>query len=230
MKNPFKGMRYSPEVIILCITFYLKYGLSSRNLEEIFTIRNLFIDHSTVNRWVIKFSAIIEKNFRKQKRKFLKKYYVDETYVKVKGEWMYLYRAIDRNHETIDFYFSSNRSKRAAKRFFERMFKNYGIPEEITLDKNPANLAAIEEINARLIKKGKEPIKIRQIKFLNNRLEQDHRNTKRKMNQIQTFKSYHSAKFTLAGIEILHAIKKNQRLSGDYCVKNLINEVRKLVA
>ena len=143
---------------------------------------------------------------------------------------MYLYRAIDRNNETVDFYFSSNRSKRAAKRFFQRMLKNNGIPEEITLDKNPANLAAIEEVNVSLVKKAQTPIKIRQCKYKNNRVEQDHRNIKRKMNQIQTFKSYYSAKFTLAGVEIISAIKKNQRLSGDYCAQNLIKEVKELVA
>jgi putative transposase len=226
----FKGMRYSAEVIILCVTFYLKYGLSLRNLEEIFTIRNLFIDHSTINRWVIKFSELIEKNYRKKKRKFCNKYYIDETYVKVNGNWMYLYRAIDRKNETIDFYFSSNRSKKAAKRFFQRIFKNNGTPEEITLDKNPANIAAIEEINKKLEKNGQNPIKIRQNKYLNNRIEQDHRNIKRKMNQIQTFKSYYSAKFTLAGVEIMHSITKNLKNAGDYCVKNLITEVQGLVA
>ncbi len=230
MANIFKGMRYSSEVIILCVTFYLKYGLSSSNLEDIFTIRNLNIDHSTINRWVIKFSRFIEKNYRKKNRKFLKKWYLDETYVKVNGDWIYLYRAIDRNHETVDFYFSSKRSKKVAKMFFQKMFKNYGIPDEITLDKNPANLSAIEEINEKLVKKVLNPIKIRQNKYLNNRLEQDHRNTKRKMNQTQTFKSFHSAKFTLAGIEIMHAMTKSLKRTRDYCVKNLINEVTKLVA
>lgn len=83
---------------------------------------------------------------------------------------MYLYRAIDRNNETVDFYFSSNRSKKAAKMFFHRMLKNYGIPEEITLDKNPANLSAIEEINEKLMNKCLNPIRIRQNKYLNNQL------------------------------------------------------------
>jgi len=119
------------------------------------TFRNLSIDHATINRWVIKFSAYIEKNFRRRTQKFTEKDYVDETYVKVKGKDMYLYRAIDRNHETVDFYFSSRRDKKAAIRFFERMFKRAWTPEEVTMDKSGANLAAINEINKRIEKKGK---------------------------------------------------------------------------
>jgi putative transposase len=230
MKNTFKGLHYHKDVVMLCVIFYLKFQLSTRALEEIVTLRNLSIDHATVNRWVIKFSGLIEKNFRKRTQKFTGKYYVDETYVKVKGLWMYLYRAIDRNHETVDFYFSSHRNKKAAKRFFERMFKTGGIPEEITMDKSGANLAAIKTINKKLEKKGKNPIAIRQIKYLNNRLEQDHRAIKRKTSQIQTFKSFHSAKFTLAGIEIVHAKTKSLKLTRDYCLKNLINEITALVS
>jgi putative transposase len=143
---------------------------------------------------------------------------------------MYLYRAIDRNHETVDFYFSSHRNKKAAKRFFERMFKKAGIPEEITMDKSGANSAAIKVINKKLEKKGEKTIKIRQIKHLNNRLEQDHRAIKRKTSQIQTFKSFYSAKFTLAGIEVVHAKTKSLKRTGDYCLQNLINEIKSLVA
>ena len=230
MENIFKGLHFDKDIVMLCVVLYLKNPLSSRALEDIVTVRNLSIDHATISRWVVKFSAYIEKKYRKRSRKLLKKWYVDETYVKVKGHWMYLYRAIDRNHETVDFYFSSNRSKKAAKRFFERMIKNHGIPEEITMDKSGANLAGIEEINKRLEKKGEKLIKIRQIKYLNNRLEQDHRTIKRKTSQIQTFKSFHSAKFTLAGIEIMHAITKNLKRTGDYCLKNLINNIQELAA
>ena len=110
------------------------------------------------------------------------------------------------------------------------MFKNNGIPEEITLDKNPANLSAIQEINATLIKNGKKPIKIWQNKYLNNRIEEDHRAIKRKTAQIQTFKSFFSAKKTLAGIELMHSLTKSSKRSGDLCLKNLINEVRELIA
>ena len=230
MENIFKGLHFHKDVVMLCVVFYLKYPLSSRALEDIVTIRNLSIDHATISRWVIKFSGYIEKNFRKRTKKFTGKYYVDETYVKVKGIDMYLYRAIDRNHETVDFYFSSRRDKKAAIRFFEKMFKSAGIPEEVTMDKSGANLSAIKEINKRIEKKGGKPVKIRQIKYLNNRLEQDHRTIKRKTSQIQTFKSYYSAKFTLAGIEIVHAMTKSLKRTGDYCVKNLINEVQTLVA
>jgi len=230
MENIFKGLHFDKDIVMLCVILYLKNPLSSRALEDIVTVRNLSIDHATINRWVIKFSALIEKKYRKRSRKLLKKWYVDETYVKVKGHWMYLYRAIDRNNETIDFYLSSNRSKKAAKRFFERMIKNYGIPEEITMDKSGANFAAIQEINKKLEKNGLKPIRIRQCKYKNNRVEQDHRNTKRKTSQIQTFKSFHSAKFTLAGIEIMHAMTKNLKRTGDYCLKNLINEVQEMAA
>lgn len=230
MQNIFKGLHFPKDVVILCVVMYLKYPLSTRALEEILTLRNLSIDHATINRWIIKFSAYIEKNFRKRIQKFTGKYYVDETYVKVKGKDMYLYRAINRNHETVDFYFSSRRDKKAAIRFFERMFKRAGVPEEVTMDKSGANLAAINEINKRIEKKGEKPINIRQIKYLNNRLEQDHRTIKRKMSQIQTFKNYYSAKFTLAGVEIIHAKTKSLKRTGDYCLQNLIDEIKILAA
>lgn len=230
MQNIFKGLHFHKDVVLLCVVFYLKFPLSTRALEEIVTLRNLSIDHATINRWVIKFSAYIEKNFRKRTQKFTGKYYVDETYVKVKGKDMYLYRAIDRNHETVDFYFSSRRDKKAAVRFFERMFKRAGTPEEVTMDKSGANLAGINEINKRRQKKGESPIKIRQIKHLNNRLEQDHRTIKRKTVQIQTFKSFYSAKFVLAGIEVVHAKTKSLKRTRDYCLQNLINEIKLLVA
>jgi putative transposase len=230
MQNIFKGLHFHKDVVLLCVIFYLKFPLSTRALEEIVTLRNLSIDHATINRWVIKFSAYIEKNFRKRTQKFTGKYYVDETYVKVKGKDMYLYRAIDRNHKTVDFYFSSRRDKKAAVRFFERMFKRAGTPEEVTMDKSGANLAGINEIKKRRQKKGQPPIKIRQIKHLNNRLEQDHRTIKRKTAQIQTFKSFYSAKYTLAGVEVAHAKTKSLKRTGDYCLQNLINEIKSLVA
>lgn len=134
---------------------------------------------------------------------------------------MYLYRAIDRNHETVNFYFSSRRYKKAAVRIFKRV----STPEEVTMDKSGANLAGINEINKRRQKKGEPPIKIRQIKHLNNRLEQDHRAIKRKTAQIQTFKSFYSAKFVLAGVEVVHAKTKSLKRSGNYCLQNLINEM-----
>lgn len=105
-----------------------------------------------------------------------------------------------------------------------------GIPEEITMDKSGANFAAIQEINKKLEKNGQATIKIRQNKYKNNRIEQDHRTIKRKTSQIQTFKSFHSEKFTLTGIEIVHAKTKSLKLSRDYCLQNLINELTDLAA
>ena len=110
------------------------------------------------------------------------------------------------------------------------MFKIAGNPEEITMDKSGANLAAIKVINKKLVKKGEKIIKIRQIKYLNNRLEQDHRAIKRKTSQIQTFKSFYSAKAILGGIKVVHAKIKSLKRSRDYCLQNLINEITTLVA
>ena len=170
-----KGMRFPIAVIMVCIRWYAAYPLSCRHLEEMMEERGVSVDHSTVSRWAIRFLPLLEKIFRKHKRPVDGSWRMDETYIRVKGTWKYLYRAVDRDGKTIDFLLTAKRDKAAAKRFFDKAMQANGVPEKVTMDKSGANKAAIDEINA----SREIPVVVRQVKYLNNIVEQDHRAVKR---------------------------------------------------
>ena len=201
-----KRMRFPIEVILVCIRWYAAYPLSCRHLEEMMEERGVTVDHSTVSRWAIRFLPLLEKTFRKYKRPVGGSWRMDETYIKVKGVWKYLYRAVDRDGKTIDFLLTAKRDKAAAKRFFDKAMQANSVPEKVTMDKSGANKAAIDEINANREK----PMVVRQVKYLNNIVEQDHRAMKRITKSMLGFKSFQSAKNILAGIELMHMIRKGQ--------------------
>lgn len=167
----FKGMRFPVEVILVCVRWYVAYPLSYRHLEEIMEKRGVPVDHSTVNRWAIRFLPLIEKLSRQHKRKVGMSWRMDETYVKVKGVWKYLYRAVDKEGKTVDFLLTAHRDMAAGRRFFEKAMREHGVPEKISMDKSGANRAAIDDSNGTLI----GSITVRQVKYLNNIVEQDHR-------------------------------------------------------
>jgi len=133
---------------------------------------------------------------------------MDETYIKVKDVWKYLYRAVDKEGKTVDFLLTAKRDKAAARRFFDKAMRNNDVPEKVTMDKSGANKAAIDEINA----SRNIPIMVRQVKYLNNIVEQDHRAIKRVTRPMLNFKSIRSSSNTLAGIELMHMIRKGQMI------------------
>ena len=112
------------------------------------------VDHSSINRWAIRFLPLLVKVFRKLKRPVGGSWRMDEAYIKVKGAWKYLYRAVDKEGKTVDFLLTARRDKAAAVRFFEKAMKASGVPEKVTMDKSGANKAAMDEINGR----GETPI------------------------------------------------------------------------
>ena len=144
------------------------------------------VDHSTVHRWAIKLLPVLEKAFRSRKRSVGRSWRLDETSIRVKGEWKYLYRAVDKAGDTVDFLFRAKRDKAAARRYFERAIAKNGLPETVTIDKSGANLAGLNAINA----ERETPIKIRQSKYLNNVVEQDHRAIKRVVRPMLGFKRF----------------------------------------
>src|SRR5450759_1428929 len=170
-----KRMRYPMDVILQCIRWYAAYALSYRNLEEMMVERGVFVDHSSINRWAIRFLPLLERVFRKHKRSVGVSWRMDETYIKVKGVWKYLYRAVDKEGRTVDFLLKAKRDKAAANWFFEKAMRHNGDPEKVTMDKSGANKSAIDGVND----DRELPIEIRQIKYLNNIVEQDHRAIKR---------------------------------------------------
>jgi transposase-like protein len=201
-----KRLHYPLDVILLCVRWYVAYSLSLRNLEEMMAERGVDVDHSTGHRWVIKLVPLFEKAFRRHKREVGKSWRMDETYIKVKGQWKYLYRAVDKAGNTVDFLLRARRDKAAARSYFERAIAWNGEPETITVDKSGANLAALEALNA----ERSTPVKVRQNKYLNNIVEQDHRAVKRIIKPMMGFKDFRCARIILSGIEIMHMIRKGQ--------------------
>jgi transposase-like protein len=144
-----KGMRFPIDIILVCIRWYAAYPLSYRHLEEMMEERGVFVDHSSINRWAIRFLPLLEKVFRKHKLTVSGSWRMDETYIKVKGVWKYLYRAVDKEGKTVDYLLTARRDKAAALRFFEKAMKASGAPEKVTMDKSGANKAAMDDINGR---------------------------------------------------------------------------------
>lgn len=208
--NPFKGYQFDKHIIIQAVFWYCRYSLSYQDIEELMNERGVKVDHSTLQRWVETFIPLVEVQVRRRKKCVGKSWRMDETYIKVKGEWCYLYRAVDKEGNTIDFLLCKNRDTEAAKRFIKKAIENNGVPLKINIDKSGGNTAALEEINQERKIAGEEPIEVRRIKYLNNRVEQDHRFIKRLTRPMLGFKSFISAGITLAGIEIVRMIKKGQ--------------------
>src|SRR5215213_8507018 len=174
MAISFKGAHFPPEVILMGVRWYVAYPLSTRHVEELMEERGVEVDHSTINRWIIKYSPLLEEAFHRRKRPVWVSWRMDETYIKVKGQWRYLYRAVDKHGQTIDG--------------------------------SDANEAALKSYN----EEHGTAIAIRQVKYLNNIVEQDHRGIKRITRPMLGFKSFVCAAATLAGIELYHMIRKGQ--------------------
>ncbi|KLR21082.1 integrase [Enterobacter hormaechei subsp. hoffmannii] len=177
IRNAFKRLHYPADVIAQCVRWCLAYALSLRNLEDMMAERGVFVDHSTLHRWVIRLVPQLDKVFRRHKRAVGRRCRMDESYIKIKGQWKYLYRAVDTAGQTIDFLLTTRRDAAAALRFFRKAIRHHGEPEVVTIDKSGANIAALGTLNAD--KTEDESITIRQNKYLNNLVEQDHRNIKR---------------------------------------------------
>ena len=202
----FSGRHFQKEMILQSIRWYLAYSLSYRDIEEIMKERGFDVDHSTIQRWVVHYAPQLEKAFHQKKKRPGDRWRLDETYIKVKGQWNYFYRAVDKQGNTIDFLLTANRDKKAALRFLIKAIERNGKPGLINIDKSGANTAAIKGYNDDHNKR----IKIRQCKYLNNIVEQDHRHVKCQCRAMLGFKNFDAAQKTLAGIELMHMIKKEQ--------------------
>jgi putative transposase len=208
IRKALKRLHYPVDVIAQCVRWYLAYALSLRDLEEMMAERGILVDHSTLYRWIIRLTPLINKTFRRYKRAVGARWRMDETYIKVKGQWKYLYRAVDSSGQTIDFILTAKRDAAAALRFFRKAIRQHGEPEVVTIDKSGANTAALAALNAG--KSKDDAITVRQQKYLNNLVEQDHRNIKRRIRPMLGFKSFRRAQGVLAGIEVVAMICKGQ--------------------
>jgi transposase-like protein len=139
----FKGAHFVNDIILTCVRWYVAYPLSYRQVEELMEERGVSVDHATINRWVLKYSPPLEEVFHRRKHPVGISWRMDETYIRVKGEWRYLYRAVDTQGQTIDFLLTEQRDQEAALRFLKKAIRRHGVPETITIDESEANAAAI---------------------------------------------------------------------------------------
>ena len=212
----FKGRHFDREIIILCVRWYLRFKLSFRDLVEMMAERGLSLAHTAIMRWIQCYAPEFEKRWNRFARQAGGSRRVDETYVKIQGRWTYLYRAGDKAGKTVDFCSAPSEMSWPPKRFSVERSRGR-LPRAITLDGYQAShRAAREFIDQHL---GGAQTKIRSSKYLNNLIEQDHRSIKLRLGPMLGLKRFHSASITIAGIELMHRIRKNQFKLGKLAVK-----------
>ena len=209
-QNPFKWRHFQSDIILLCVRWYLRYSLSYRDLEEMMAERGLSVDHTTIYRWVQRYAPELEKRCRPHLKACNDSWKVDETSIKVKKQWVYLYRAVDSQGNTLDFLLSATRDAQAAQQFLLKTLtaSHTTEPWVINVDKNAAYPKAFAELKA----EGRLPehSELRQVKYLNNLIEQDHRFVKRLTKPGMGFFSFETAWRTLQGFEMMNMIRKGQ--------------------
>lgn len=209
MKNLFKGKQFDKKVIIEAVGFYCRYSLSYREVAEILRHRGIFVNPSTIMRWVHEYSKIIYAIWKKKQKRRTDSWRMDETYVKVKGVEHYLYRAVDSNGDTLDFCLRKKRNHKYAMKFLTKLIRQYGEPRALVSDKNPAIICAVKKLRKK--KKVLKKTDYRKVKYLNNILEQDHRQVKKRFQKSLGFQKVRTAVATIKGIEVVNALYKESR-------------------
>ena len=206
----YRRCRFEAEIIELCVRWYITYRLSYRDLVAMMAERGLNVSHTTIMRWVVRYVPELEKRWNRWARRVNSSWRMDETYICVRGEWHYLYRAVDKHGKTVDFLLRPDRSIASAQAFFRKALSTHSPrwPRKVTLDGNSASHRAL-----RLLRREHHRWKyvtVRSCRYLNNIVEQDHRAIKRRCASMTGFKSFSNASITLAGIELAHRIRKRQ--------------------
>ena len=211
ISTPFKWRYFEAEIILLCVGWYLRYPLSYRDLEEMILERGLHVHHTTIYRWVQNYAPELEKRCRPHLKETNDSWRVDETYIKMKKVRTYLYRAVDSQGNALEFLLSPKRDAQAAKRFFSRALAapHTSTPRVITFVKNAAYPKAFKELKAEGIMPS--PCELRQRKYLNNLIEQDHRFIKRLVKLGMGFFSFETPWRTLQGFEIINMLSAFSR-------------------
>jgi transposase-like protein len=183
--SAFRGFRFPPEIIVLALRWYLRYGLSYRDVEELLAERGIEVDHVTVYRWVQRFTPLLADVAQPCRHAVGDRWFVDETYVKVAGNWRYVYRAVDQHGQIIDVYVSPRRDTRAARRFFTTAIDALGAPAEVVTDRAPALRAAIDELMPAAFRNTEQ--------YENNRIECDHGRLNARLRPLRGMKRDRSA-------------------------------------
>jgi transposase-like protein len=199
-RSAFAGFRFPPEVIVLAVRWYLRFGLSYRDVEELLAERGVQVDHVTVYRWVQRFTRLLAEAARPCRHAVGDRWLVDETYVRVAGRWRYVYRAIDQFGQVIDVFVSSHRDAKAARRFFERAIATTKVtPVEVVSDKAATYPIALDELLPAAWHRSDQ--------YANNHLEADHGRLKSRLRPMRGPKQDRSAKVVITG----HAFVQNLR-------------------
>jgi transposase, IS6 family len=204
----FKRRRFPVEIILLCVRWYGKYGISYRDLAEMMQERGVEVDPSTIFRWVQRYAPELEKPMRRYLRHRSGSWCVDETYVRVGGQWKYLFRAGDKHGQLMDFMLSARRNNRAAYRFLRKAVKTMSEhpPTSITTDKLASYPKAIRRLQIEgLLSK---EVEHRAAKYLSNIIEADHGVLKRVIGPTRGFQSMKTASATIRGFEVMRMIRR----------------------
>lgn len=230
-RNPlFRKRWFSDDVIILCVRWYLRFKLSYRDLASIAAELGVAVAPSTILRWVVRYTGEFVRCWAPFEIFVGRSWRADETYIKVNGGWMYLYRAVDERGRTVASHLSRTRDQTAARTFFRQALKRHGEPRSITLDAFEPSHCALRRMGMRneFNFRGANPVKIRSCKYLNNIVEQDHRRVKSRVSPMLGFKSFQNARIVLAGIELIQKLKKGQYgvpFSFGICARNIWKNV-----
>ena len=212
-RNPLFAGRWSKTTsLLLCLRWYFRFRLSCRDLVAILGERGLSISHTTILRWVVRYADTCEKRWRRFERPVGGSWRVDETFIKIRGQLMYLYRAVDGQGNTVEFCLSRTRGIAAAKAFFRKALKHHREPHSITLDGHQPSHSALRRMgmNGEFNFRGRNPVKIRCCQYLNNVVEQDHRRVKGRLCPMLGFKTSYNARRVIIGIELAQKIHKRQ--------------------
>ena len=212
-RNPlFAGRWFEDDIILLCLRWYFRFKLSYRDRVAILGERGLSISHTTILRWVMRYAETCEKRWGRFERQVGGSWRVDETFIKVRGQWMYLYRAVEGQGNTVEFFLSRTRGIAAAKAFFRKARKHHREPHSITLDGHRPSHSALRHMgmNGEFNFRGRNPVKIRCCQYLNNVVEQDHRRVKGRLRPMLGFKTFYNARCVIIGIELAQKIHKCQ--------------------
>ena len=208
----FRKRQFAAEIIVTCVRWYLRYSLSLRDVEELMAERGFSVDHTTIWRWIQTYGPEVQRRLRGQIKPKGSTWHIDETFVRIAGQWRYLFRAVDSNGQTVDFYLSETRDREAAKCFLKRALANPDnrAPHVFARDKLRSYPAAIRELQ----KEGhlSRRCRHRTRRYSNNRIESDHRQIKRRLRAMQGPRTATTATSVIAGIEAVHMIRKGQVL------------------
>ena len=223
----FKGKQFKKDIILVAVGYYCRFSLSYRDVSEILKERGVSVHPTTIMRWVHEYGNLIYQIWKKKNKFAYHAWHLDKTYIKVKGQWCYLYRAIDSDVHTLDFQLRKALDHQAAYAFMKRLVKHFGEPSVLTTDKAPALLCALKKLQ-------KEDFYTHTthctVKHLNNLIEQDHQHVKRRFVKSFEFQNIRHASHTIKGIETIQALYKKRRSLGSDSVFSVYNELQQLVA